>query len=281
MLSLGLSLAVGRNRGAPAETEIAPVNLTVPVMTAAVVGDTVACSDGTWSGVPAPVITKQFKLDGTNIPASYEYASGDVDKTVTCVVTATNSAGAASETASGVTVTPALAAPANTVLPVVTDPVVGNTPFSTNGTWTGYPTPTYAKQFKLDGVDIASSYTLLEADVGKSLTCTVTATNSSGSSQASSTGKLVTPAPAAPVNTALPVLSPAVVGGTPACTNGTWTGYPEPSYAQAFTLDGGPIASDYVFLEGDIGLAVVCTVTATNASGSDDAIAAAVLVQAA
>ncbi|MEF2551983.1 hypothetical protein VQ042_11530 [Aurantimonas sp. A2-1-M11] len=84
-------------------------------------------------------------------------------------------------------------APTNSALPVISGTTAeGQTLTSTTGTWSGYPTPTYAYQWKRDGVAIsgatASTYTLVAADVGTTITVTVTATNSEGSDTATSAG---------------------------------------------------------------------------------------------
>ena len=84
-------------------------------------------------------------------------------------------------------------APANTTVPAVTQ--AGTTLTCTQGEWTGEPT-SYAYAWKLDdaaaGSD-AATYEALPEDVGKSATCTVTATNAAGSAAAPpSTGVVVT-----------------------------------------------------------------------------------------
>ena len=75
-------------------------------------------------------------------------------------------------------------APANTTVPAVTQ--TGTTLTCTQGEWSGEPT-SYAYAWKLDdaaaGSD-AATYECRPADVGKSATCTVTATNAAGSTAA-------------------------------------------------------------------------------------------------
>ena len=79
----------------------------------------------------------------------------------------------------------------NTVLPAITGTAqVGQVLTTTNGTWTGNPTITYARQWKADGVDIggstATTYTPVIGDIGKTITVTVTASNSELSASATS-----------------------------------------------------------------------------------------------
>lgn len=82
-------------------------------------------------------------------------------------------------------------------------------------------------------------------------------------------------APAAPVNTAPPVidnLAP-VVGDTLTVTNGTWTGTPT-SYSYNWIRAGVPIGAPdqntYLVVLADTGAEIKCDVTATNATGSSD-----------
>lgn len=85
------------------------------------------------------------------------------------------------------------AKPANTGLPAITGTAtVGQTLTSTTGTWTGRPTPTFARQWKRGGVAIdgatAATYVLTAADVGAVITVTVTANSIAGSKAATSAG---------------------------------------------------------------------------------------------
>ena len=81
--------------------------------------------------------------------------------------------------------------PANTVLPVISGtPMTGMTLTTTDGTWTGFPAPTFTYQWKRGGSAIsgatANSYLLVSADVGTMITVTVTATNTAGNASATS-----------------------------------------------------------------------------------------------
>jgi len=89
-------------------------------------------------------------------------------------------------------------APYNTVLPAITGtPTVGQTLTTTNGTWAGNATITFARQWQRGNVadhgnpswtNIASAtnltYVLQSADSAKRIRCIVTATNSEGSTVA-------------------------------------------------------------------------------------------------
>lgn len=169
----------------------APVNTVAPVVSGtAISGSLLSCTTGTWSGYPSPTLTYQWKADGTPIggatSSTYTTIAGQSGQSITCTVTATNSAGSASAGSNGITV---ITAPVNTVAPVISgDLPFGSVLTSTTGTWTGTPTITYSYQWKADGATIvgetANTYTTIEADIGVSITCLVTASNSGGSASA-------------------------------------------------------------------------------------------------
>lgn len=94
-------------------------------------------------------------------------------------------------------------APVNTVLPVVTGSfVLGDAATSDTGTWTGYPTPTYAYQWQENVSSVwtnrgTNSNTFTPANVGD-FRVIVTATNSQGSASATSSSFTVAAAGVGP-----------------------------------------------------------------------------------
>jgi Ca2+-binding RTX toxin-like protein len=87
--------------------------------------------------------------------------------------------------------------PKNTVPPKITGtPAVGKTLTCSLGSWTGSPPPTFTRQWRRNGAAIAGAtaakYVVKAADAGKSLTCTVTATNSAGHTSKTSAAVHVT-----------------------------------------------------------------------------------------
>ena len=257
-----------------------PANTVAPVVSgSAVMGSTLTSTTGTWTGTAPITYTYQWRRAATNIAgataATYVTVLADVAAAITCRVTGTNAAGNAAGTSNAITVT---SVPANTALPTISGTrLLGAVMTVTNGTWTGSPTPTYTRQWTRNGTNIAgatsASYTAVQADVGTILACRVTATNSAGATSATATGSVIN---ALPVNTAAPVVSgSAVMGATLTTTNGTWSGYPTPTYTYAWLRAGTPIAgataATYVTVLADVGTAVTCRVTATNDVGAVNA----------
>lgn len=178
-----------------------PVNTVAPVASGGpIVGQTVSCTTGTWTGSPTIAYTYQWRRDGVNIGSAtnstYVLVSGDDGKAIDCMVTATNAAGNASQDSNNIS---AGTVPANTVAPVASGTgTVGQTLSCTTGTWTGTATISYTYQWRRDGVNIASAtsstYVLVSADATTAVDCMVTGTNSFGSSSQDSNNISVTAA---------------------------------------------------------------------------------------
>lgn len=84
-------------------------------------------------------------------------------------------------------------APVNTALPVITgSPIVGSPLTVSNGTWTGYPLPTFTYQWYIGAAPIggatANTFILTQAQAGNTsnISCQVTATNIVGTATATS-----------------------------------------------------------------------------------------------
>jgi Carboxypeptidase regulatory-like domain len=174
------------------------------------VGETLSCSNGTWSGSPAPTFTYMWLRDGTAISgataSTYKVQAADEGHTLTCEVTAKNIAGSKSAPSSSVKVTVTAVAPANTEAPSVSGaPAAGQTLICSKGSWTGTPAPTFAYRWLRDGTAIVgateSSYVVQAADEGHTLICEVTAKNSAGEKGATSAGVSVPVASPTPTNT--------------------------------------------------------------------------------
>ena len=191
MIGLGIRTNKIKIGGGAAATP--PSNSVAPVISGSTsLGSTLTSTTGTWSGTAPITYSYQWKRGATNIgtdSSTYVTVIGDSLANITCVVTATNSAGSANATSN--TLTMADYSPANTVAPSVSGTaVVGQVLTTTNGTWNNSPS-SYSYQWKRGATNIgtnASTYTLVQADAGNTsnITCVVTATNAAGSANATS-----------------------------------------------------------------------------------------------
>ena len=91
--------------------------------------------------------------------------------------------------------------PANVVAPVITGTAtIGSTLTTSDGTWTGAPAPTFSYQWQRVTSDIpgatSSTYVVQLADVGNTIRCVVTATNSLGAVSANTANTASVPLPA-------------------------------------------------------------------------------------
>ena len=264
-------------------------------------GSLLTASSGTWSGEPGSFSYQWERCAGGGgecvaiaaaTASSHTLASADVGHRIRVLVTASGAGGttsAASAATAPVAAPPPLP-PLDTAPPVISgQPVEGQALEASRGTWTGAPTG-FAYQWQgctsptlCSNIAGATTvrYTAAPADVGRSLRVVVTATNAGGSTAANSaaTASVTAPPPAAPVNTAGPVISGQPVEGQALeASNGTWSGS-STSFAYAWqrcSATGGECAaitgaaaSKYTLLAADVGHALRVLVTASNAGGSE------------
>jgi hypothetical protein len=204
-------------------------------------------------------------------------------------VTAINAGGQSTATSDATGVV-APAAPTNTALPAISGTTAsGQTLTASDGTWSGSPTG-FARQWRrCDGTgancsEVAGAtsptYALTDADIGSTLRIVVTASNVTGSTDATSNATSVVRA-AAPANTGLPVISGTTVNGsTLSATDGAWTGDPTSYSRQWRRCDAsggacvdiaGATGASYVLVGADVGRMLRVVVTATGAGGSTSA----------
>jgi hypothetical protein len=254
------------------------------------VKEKLTCSQGTWSGSPAPTFTYQWLRAKASIESAtkntYEVVEADEGHSLSCKVTATNSAGSTPQISSNEVLVSAKP-PEDTEEPKVLgtpEPEVGESLTCSPGTWKGGPTFTY--QWLREGVSIesatAGTYIVQQADELHSLSCEVTATNGAGSKKVKSSNSLHVRG-SKPVNTALPTVEgEAKVGKTLTCSPGTWSGDPAPTFAFVWLLEGGSVGLEktYKVASADKGHSLSCEVTATNSEGFAKKTSAAVVVPA-
>ena len=277
----------------------APADTVLPVVSGEAKDErTLTASTGTWTGTPT--ITFGYQWESCNSAgegcaaisgatgASYVVGHEEVGDTIRVKVTAKNGVGEAA-VSSVQTATVVAAAPADTVLPVVSGEAKDErTLTASTGTWTGTPTITFGYQWEscnsagegcaaISGAT-GASYVVGHEEVGDTIRVKVTAKNGVGEASASST-QTATVAAASPVNTAAPVISgTAKEGHTLTASTGAWVGTPQLTYAfqwQSCNSLGvgclnisGATNSTRLLGAGEVGETVRVAVTASNAAGS-------------
>jgi uncharacterized repeat protein (TIGR01451 family) len=279
-----------------------PANTSLPAISGATVaGQTLSASTGNWSGYPAPTYTYLWQDCPDNSGngcttvqsgASNDYTlqAADERSHVNVVVSATNGIGS-DASATSATTAAVTGSPANTAAPTISGSASqGQTLTASPGTWTANPSATYTYLWQdcpdnsgngCTTVQSGSStqYALLSSDEGSLVRVSVTATNSLGHASATSsytdavTGPSVEVAPPA-------VTGSATAGQTLHASNGTWSGYPAPSFTYSWqdcpdsTGNGcstiaGALSNSYVLTDTDEGSTVLVIVKATNGVGAD------------
>jgi hypothetical protein len=167
--------------------DYSPVNTVAPNVTGATgLGDVLTSTTGTWTGTSISY-SYQWQRGGVDIigetASTHTIVALDQGANVTCIVTATNTAGATQQVSNTIAVPSSGVAPTNSVAPVASGTaIVGQTLTTTNGTWSGTPgTFTYSYQWQRNGSNIggatSSTYVLVGADSGQPIRCVVTASN--------------------------------------------------------------------------------------------------------
>ena len=279
-----------------------PANTSLPTVSGtAREGSTLTASPGTWTGSPT-TFGYQWRRCNTSggscadIPGAtgttLVLTHADAGSAIRVLVTATNAGGSASASSAATeTVIPA-GPPANVSPPTISGTVQdGQLLSATTGSWSGSPT-SYAYAWQrcdasgsgcapLSGADEAT-YELDEDDIGSTMRVLVTATNAGGSAGAVSAATAPV-LPAAPTNTALPVVSgDAREGQTLQASPGEWTGTPTTArqWERCNQAGGSCVAlpgdtgDSHLLTTADVGSRLKVVVTATNAGGSTSAASA-------
>lgn len=168
------------------------------------------------------------------------------------------------------------ALPINTATPSVSGTArVGYTLSSSTGTWTGAPAPTFTYQWQRGSSNLggatSSNYVAVSADIGNTLRCVITATNSLGAVSATSANTAAVVSP--PINTSAPSISGTTkVGSTLYASTGGWTGTATISYTYQWRNNGsninGATSTSYALQGTDEGDVISVRVTASNSYGS-------------
>jgi hypothetical protein len=277
-----------------------PANTAAPsVAGASQVGQTLTASNGSWSGASPITFAYQWQScvgsgGGTcsNISSAtaqtYQVQSTDVGNALQVVVTGTNGSGSSS--AASASTAAVSAAPSSATMPSISGtPGDGQTLAANPGTWNGTQPISYSYQWQTcdasgsncsNNGSTGQTYQLGPNDVGTTLVVVVTASNSVGSSTATSAPTLVVAEP--PAATAPPSVSGTVAAGqTLNASPGTWSGSQpmsfayqwqncDPSGAYCWNI-AGDTSSSYQVGAWQQGETVSVTVTASNNGGSASA----------
>jgi len=269
------------------------------IMGAGAAGEELECSEGQWSNSPTSfefqwVRDKTPSNPGVSIPgatkARYRVQTADEGHTLTCQVKANNKFG--SGEAESQTVSIAGEKPKSLEAPTISVPGgaarVGETATCLHGAWEAAPSPTFTYKWLRDEREEVGSkefYTLTSSDLGNTLTCVVTASNSEGSTEKFS-APLEVPgfAPEAVQAPRLKVLEGNVVqvGSVLMCEEGRWSAAPKAEATYEWLLAGRPIPEEtkntYRVGPSDEGLEIACRITETNRYGHQSADSNAELV---
>lgn len=282
----------------PPTTVIAPVNTALPTISGtATAGTTITVSTGTWSNSPTAYTYRwERSSDGvtwtqtTVTSASYAIPVADAGARLRAVVTASNTAGAATVASSAVQVTTSTTTRTKTKPRVSGSNAVGARLVADAGTWSpvGY---IYRWQSSRTGlgwetVGTAPSYTIRAADAGKFLRVIVAAPDQPTDTIASDTRMV------APHNAAAPNICPTAVTGLYCyVTGGAWYSAGNLTATvqwQTSATVNGPWANAtgagartplYIPATADGNRYLRALVTVTNAGGSTTAASAVRLVR--
>lgn len=196
VVRFGGAIASSRGSGESEPPPDRPVNTSLPVISGTtVVGQTLTSSTGSWTNTPL-LYVYQWKRNGSNVGSAtttntYALTSADYNTVITVEVTATNDGGDSDPAVSSGTAPITPLAPSNVVLPVISGVTTsGEILTVSTGAWNAQGSLAYAYQWKRDGVTNigtnSNTYTTVLADEFHQITCTVTATNTGGSTPATS-----------------------------------------------------------------------------------------------
>ncbi len=189
-----------------APVEGKPVNTSLPTISGtAKQGQTLAASHGSWSKSPTSYVYRWNRCTASGAicadisgatSSSYTLVVGDVGSTIRVVVTAKNAYGSKSAISSKTAIVSGLP-PVNTALPAISGTAKnGNTLTASTGTWTGTATIHFSYQWRrcngsgascsnISGAT-SSTHALVPADDHSTMRVVVTASNSYGSANATS-----------------------------------------------------------------------------------------------
>jgi hypothetical protein len=257
-----------------------PKNVSAPIVSGITWrGENLTTTDGVWEGTGVITFAYQWLRNGLAISGAnenvYTLVAEDDYSFISCLVMAIDATGQESKISN--IVGEVLGALELLSAPIISgNTFVGDTLTSTDGTWKGRPTITFAYQWRRNSVDILgatnSTYILVGADYANSIDCVVTATNPVGDLEASSNA-LAPIQGILPTNEIAPVISGvAERGEILTSTTGTWNYTESISYGYQWKRDNvnilGATENTYLLVEADDYTFITCLVTATDPIGS-------------
>lgn len=279
-----------------------PINTGLPQLSGSLVfASSLTTTSGTWSTPNAGVYTYKWLRCSSTVEATCTYISGatsstyaisatDVGLYLRSEATVMDATNRVSSSARSSAAGPVTSEPRNISLPVILgEPVTGQVIRFDSGTWVANPAATFSALWQkcasaapescasIAG-QTAPTLTLTDADLNLYFRVQITAINTfSGTLKFSPVfGPIVKPM--APTTKTAPVLSGiAKEGETLSVTNGTWNGFPVPTYsytwqrcdsANACTAIAGATSATYKLTFQDAGFAIKVSVRATNSVGN-------------
>lgn len=166
-------------------------------------------------------------------------------------------------------------APSVNAVPVMAALTAGDSLSHAPGTYAGFPTPSVAATYQVDGVVQPASFIV---SAGEVVTVEEVASNGAGSVTATSAPVTVSVQTVAPSVTTAPVMAALTAGDSLGHTPGTYAGTPTPSVAATYRVDGVVQLASFVVSAGE---EITVEEVASNVAGSASAISTPVTVAAA
>ncbi|HEY2741626.1 MAG TPA: hypothetical protein VGI69_05540, partial [Gaiellaceae bacterium] len=284
-----------------------PVNTSPPTISGtAIQGQTLTANRGSWSHRPTSYAYQWQRCNASGgscaslagaTATSYILTGDDVGSRVRVVVTTSNSSGSGTANSALTAVVQGPATPpANTAPPTISGTAQdGQILTASPGTWTGTQPIIYTYQWQRcdsNGANCnpiagatSTTYTVVNADVGGTITVVVQASNAAGNASAPSSHTAIVQAVPPAVSTEPTVSGLAQEGQTLTAAPGAWTGTTPITYAYQWEScepsgnDCGPIAgataTTYGVTTTEVSTTLRVLVTATNTAGSTSDFSAA------
>ncbi len=262
----------------------APVNSEAPsVLGMDAVNETLTCDPGRWSGSPPITYEYRWFRNGAEVAMetgpTFIVQPNDEGQKLRCKVIAVNNLGKAEASSAEVKIAGTLK---NTAPPVVTpeSAKLGTVLKCSEGAWNESASELkFRYEWLREDEPIAGAttheYKVASADVKHLLYCRVFATNAGKEEAQGLSQAIPVPGSSPPVNESLPEVqgTPALLGHTLTCSDGTWTNGPE-SYVFQWMREQTPITSatsqSYEVKPADEGHWVTCRVIAINTEGPSE-----------